>query len=130
AGAARPALDMSPTGVPYLESTASVTETKQNAKPSRGLGPALVGAARLEPGVIIRGVVERHDDIPGASRLYYMGWLDSLRLSQVVFAPLSDFRQEAVVAVRTKDGYQDAPSTLETRRFAHFFRDNAEFLVP
>jgi len=105
---------------------------KSKEKPTRspGLGPALVGAAGLEPGVIITDVVARRTDPEDEESTYFVGWIDSLRLSQVVFAPLSDFDQGAIVAVRSTDGYQVSPSTLETRRFGHFFRDHPEVVVP
>ena len=40
---------------------------------------------------------------------YYLGWLDSLRMSQVVYAPLVAFAQEALLPVRSRDGYQEQP---------------------
>jgi hypothetical protein len=104
----------------------SATKAKGRPSPTTGLGSPLVGAARLEPGVIIAGVAER--DAPSGK--YYVGWIDSLRLSQVVYAPLLDFDQDAVVPVRSTDGYQKPPSLLETKRFAHFFRDHPELVVP
>jgi hypothetical protein len=96
------------------------------SEPLSAIGAAISGVRALEPAHELPG----HALGVGDQRLV-IGQVDSLLLSQVVFAPVTRYRGSSLVRQRSQDGYQDQPDLLQTHQLAEHIRDNlASPLLP
>lgn len=88
------------------------------------LGASISGSAQLKPGHILQAMTLEGTDA-------VVGVISSKLLPRVTFAPVTEYRGSAVVAQRSKGGYQDHPDLLATRRLAHkIAEDHALRAVP
>lgn len=93
------------------------SEADQSVVRAGPLGASLAGSAKLKPGHVLRGM-----KIGGSETV--VGVVNSHLLSQISFAPVGEYRGSTLLAQRSKDGYQDHPDLLATRRLAETLADD------